>query len=61
LGFEAAVAEWLDETVQEKHGIATEFYDDELPKPLNDDLKVMLFRNTVNCSPIVLNTPKPAR
>ena len=46
LGFEAAVAEWLDETVQEKHGIATEFYDDELPKPLNDDLKVMLFRNT---------------
>jgi PAS domain S-box-containing protein len=46
LGFEAAVAEWLDETVQDKHGIATEFYDDELPKPLNDDLKAMLFRNT---------------
>ncbi len=45
LGFEAAVAEWLNENVQEKHGIATEFHDDELPKPLEDDLKVMLFRN----------------
>ncbi len=46
LGFEAAVAEWLDERVQVKFGIATEFYDDELPKPLDDDLKAMLFRNT---------------
>jgi PAS domain S-box-containing protein len=45
LGFEAAVAEWLNENIQEKHGIATEFHDDELLKPLEDDLKVMLFRN----------------
>jgi signal transduction histidine kinase len=46
LGFEAAVAEWLNDNVQVKHGIATEFHDDELPKPLDDDLKAMLFRNT---------------
>ncbi len=45
LGFEAAAAEWLNENVQEKHGIATEFHDDGQPKPLDDDLKMMLFRN----------------
>ena len=46
LGFEVAVAEWLSENVGEKHGIATEFQDDGQPKPLDDDLKAMLFRNT---------------
>ncbi len=45
LGFEAAVAEWLDEQVQEKHGIKTEFEDDGQPKPLDDDIRVFLFRN----------------
>jgi PAS domain S-box-containing protein len=45
LGFEAAVAEWLNEQVQIKHGIATEFFDDGQPKPIGDDVKVMLFRN----------------
>jgi signal transduction histidine kinase len=45
LGFEAAVAEWLNDKVQKKPGIATEFHNDGLPKPLDDDLKVMLFRN----------------
>lgn len=45
LGFEAAVAEWLNEQVQVKHGIATEFLDDGKAKPLDDDVKVMLFRN----------------
>jgi signal transduction histidine kinase len=45
LGFEAAVAEWLNEQVQGKHGIATEFQDDGLAKPLDDDVRVLLFRN----------------
>jgi len=45
LGFEAAVAEWLSEQVQDKHGIATEFQDDGRPKPLDDDVRVLLFRN----------------
>jgi signal transduction histidine kinase len=45
LGFEVAVAEWLSEQVQEKHGIATKFQDDGKAKPLDEDVKVMLFRN----------------
>jgi PAS domain S-box-containing protein len=46
LGFEMAVAEWLTENVGEKHGIATELQDDGQPKPLGNDLKATLFRNT---------------
>ena len=53
LGFEAAVAEWLSEQVQDKHDIATEFQDDGLDKPLDDDVRVILFRNVrellINC------------
>ena len=45
LGFEAAVAEWLTEQIQEKHGIKTEFVDDGHQKPLEDDIRVLLFRN----------------
>ncbi len=45
LGFEAAVAEWLNEQVRDKHGIATEFGDDGQPKPLDEDVRVLLFRN----------------
>ena len=45
LGFEAAVAEWLTERIQKKHGIATELEDDGQPKPLNDDIRAFLFRD----------------
>ncbi len=45
IGFEAAVAEWLQEQVQKKHGIITEFLDDGCAKPLDDDVRVLLFRN----------------
>jgi len=45
LGFEAAVAEWLDEQIGQKHGIKTQFKDDGLPKPLEDDIRILLFRN----------------
>ncbi|MBN2021037.1 MAG: PAS domain S-box protein [Sedimentisphaerales bacterium] len=45
LGFEAAVAEWLNEHVKPKYGISIEFNADDNPKPLNDDMKVMIFRN----------------
>ena len=45
LGFEAAVAEWLTDQIQEKHGIRTEFVDDGHQKPLDDDIRVLLFRN----------------
>ena len=45
LGLEAAVAEWLTEQIGEKYGIATEFEDDGLPKPLDDDIRILLFRD----------------
>ena len=45
LGFEAAVAEWLSEQIRDKHGIETEFEDDEQFKPLDDDICVLLFRD----------------
>ena len=45
LGFEAAVAEWLTDQIQEKHGIKTEFVDDGHQQPLDDDIRVLLFRN----------------
>jgi len=45
LGFEAAVAEWLTDQIQEKHGIRTEFVDGGHRKPLDDDIRVLLFRN----------------
>lgn len=45
LGFETAMADWLLEQIQEKHGIASEFEDDGQPKPLDDDLRAVLFRD----------------
>jgi len=45
LGFEIAVGGWLSEQIQEKYGIATEFEDDGQPKPLDDDIRVLLFRD----------------
>jgi signal transduction histidine kinase len=45
LGFEAAVASWLAEQIESKHHIATEFNDDGKRKPLDDDVRALLFRN----------------
>jgi len=45
LGFEKAVAAWLDEEIQGKHNIATRFQDDGKPKPLDNDIRVLLFRD----------------
>jgi len=43
MGLEAAV-ESLAEQAQEQHGLVTTFSDDEQPKPLGEDLRVLLFR-----------------
>jgi DNA-binding NarL/FixJ family response regulator/signal transduction histidine kinase len=43
LGFEAAL-EWLTKQTREQHPISTEFVDDGLPKPLGDDMRVVLFQ-----------------
>ncbi|UCC97262.1 MAG: PAS domain S-box protein [Phycisphaerales bacterium] len=45
LGFEVAVAEWLTEHIEEKHGLETDFEDDGHSKPLDDDIRALLFRN----------------
>ena len=57
-GFEEAVAEWLNEQVEKKHGIATELEDDGLPKQLDDDIRVILFRNVRE---LLINVVKHAR
>lgn len=56
LGLEAAL-EWLAEEVQKKHGLRTYFEDDGQPKPINADLKILLFQ-AVN--ELVLNVVKHA-
>lgn len=43
LGLEAAM-EWLAEQIQEQYGILTDFEDDEQPKPLDEDVRVLLFQ-----------------
>ncbi len=58
LGFEEAVAEWLTEQIERKYDIATEFEDDGLPKPLDDDIRVILFRNVRE---LLINVVKHAR
>lgn len=45
LGFEAAVADWLTEQIEKKHNMKTEFEDDGQPKSLDDDIRLLLFRN----------------
>jgi signal transduction histidine kinase len=45
LGFENAVDDWLREQIREKHNIQTEFDDDGRPKPLDDDIRILLFRD----------------
>jgi PAS domain S-box-containing protein len=58
LGFEAAVAEWLTEEIQEKHGIETGFQDDGQVKPLDDDIRALLFRNVRE---LLINVVKHAK
>jgi PAS domain S-box-containing protein len=43
LGFEAAV-EWLAELMQEQHGLRIEVQSDKGPKPLDDEIRVLLFQ-----------------
>jgi signal transduction histidine kinase len=45
IGFEAAAEQWLADEIQEKHGIKTEFENDEQHKPIGNDIRAILFRN----------------
>ena len=44
LGLEAAV-EWLGDQILAKQGIRFTFEDDNRPKPLNDEVKILLFQS----------------
>ena len=44
-GLEVAVADWLEEQIQQKHGIATELTDGGQPKPLGEEVQALLFRS----------------
>jgi PAS domain S-box-containing protein len=45
LGLEQALREYLTECIENKHGIHTEFEDDGRPKPLDNDVRSLLFRD----------------
>ncbi len=45
LVFEVAISEWLNGQLSEKYNIETEFHDDGQVKPLDDDIRAILFRN----------------
>lgn len=57
LGFEAAM-EWLTEHVQDKYGILCDFISDRQPKPLDEDVRVILFQATRE---LMLNVVKHAK
>ncbi len=44
LGFEKAI-EWLLEDIQTQHGVTTHFKSDGNPKPLDDDIRVLLYQS----------------
>ena len=57
LGLEAAV-EWLTEQTQDRYGIASVFRDDGQPKPLDDDVRVLVFQSVRE---LLLNVAKHAQ
>jgi len=57
LGFEKAV-EWLTEQIQEQHSIKCHIVNDEHPKPLKDDIRVLLFQAVRE---LLINTAKHAQ
>ncbi|MGD2095841.1 MAG: PAS domain S-box protein, partial [Phycisphaerales bacterium] len=57
-GFKEAVAEWLEEQIQRKHGIETEFEDDGQPELLDEDVRVLLFRDVRE---LLINVVKHAK
>jgi PAS domain S-box-containing protein len=45
IGLAAAIAEWLEEQIENRHGLETEFSDQCGKLPLNDDVRAILFRS----------------
>lgn len=45
MGFTAAVSEWLAENVEGQYDIKTEIEDDGQPRPMAEDVRILMFRN----------------
>ena len=45
IGLAAAISEWLEEQIEKRYGLKTELIDDGRKKPLDDDMRAILFRN----------------
>jgi PAS domain S-box-containing protein len=58
LGLSKAVEKWLQDEVEGKYGIATTFQDDMEDKPLDDDVRAVLFRGVRE---LLTNVVKHAR
>jgi PAS domain S-box-containing protein len=56
-GFEAAI-EWLAEKIQKEHSISVDFKDDLQPKPLNKEMRILLFKAV---SELLMNVIKHAQ
>lgn len=46
IGFTDALSQWLEEVVEKKHRLLTDFVDECGDPPMSEDLRVILFRNT---------------
>ncbi|MCF7954587.1 MAG: PAS domain S-box protein, partial [Phycisphaerae bacterium] len=57
-GLEEAIRGYLTDEIEAKHGVSTEFKDDELPKPLEEDVQVQMYRSVRE---LLTNTIKHAR
>ena len=57
LGFEAVV-EWLLERIQEQHGIRSRFENDKEKKPMDEDIRIVLFQAVRE---LLINVTKHAR
>ena len=57
LGFEAAVG-WRAEQIQQKHGILVDVEDDKQDKPIDKEIRILLFRAV---SELLMNVVKHAR
>ncbi len=58
MGFEAAISDWLTDHIEKQHGIQASFEDDGQPKPLNDDVRILLFKAVRE---LLINVVKHAR
>ena len=57
-GLEAAVEDWLEQEIHKRHGIEVEFVDDGRPKPLDDDVRDLLYQSARE---LLINAVKHAK